>query len=94
MKYKIEEFDSFADRCPFFYQDKSSIGGYNCKHKECGEGEKGEDGKVIGKCFTFSCPLVPTAEEVDFANENGNVDLNGFEQDDYMEDSFVLVPIK
>jgi len=91
MKFKIEEFNTFANSCPFFYHDDSSLGGYNCKHKECGEGEVNEDGKVIGSCFTFSCPLAPTAEEEDF--NNPNIDLNGFSKDDYYEDSFVLVDI-
>lgn len=88
MKRKIEDFDSFSFRCPYFYNDETSnVGnGYNCKHKDCGDVEEG-----IGRCFTFSCPLVPTAEEEDFNDQN--IDLNGFDKDDYYEDTFVLVEL-
>lgn len=90
MGKKIELFDSVVSECDFFYNayaeaDINVNNGYNCKHPEQSEIET-VDGKKIGRCHCFSCPLGYEADEEDF--EDTDIDNQGFE---YEEMSFLVI---
>ena len=57
MARKIEEFNTFANRCGHFYNAYLEKGitvnnGYNCNHPDQEETDT-EDGQEIGKCYCW-----------------------------------------
>lgn len=62
----IMELNDFANHCGYFHNayltdDVSLNNGYNCRHEK--QEERSEDnGKIIGCCYGFSCPLAYAAD--------------------------------
>lgn len=91
---KIIQFDEFTSQCPYFYDSGYSVNnGYNCAHPKCEESEKVDSTYIknceIGRCHTFTCPLVIEADEEDFEDKTKNS-----EEYEYEECGFVLVEIR
>lgn len=90
MLKKIEDINVFANSCGYFFnacieEDITVNNGYNCKHPDQEE-YKEVNGKRIGKCYCFSCPLFPEAEEEDF--NDPSIDNQGYE---YEESQYILI---
>lgn len=60
-------FEVFAFRCP--YSDTENYDGYACNHPEQREKET-IDGKEVGCCFCFTCPLGIEAEQQDLTDRD------------------------
>ena len=73
-KKELMELNTLANQCGFFYNKEFRYpdlpdvnNGYNCDHPEQKEYEEIE-GKRIGKCYSFSCPLAYEADREDCEN--------------------------
>lgn len=87
---KIVPINEFANKCNYFTNEylKNDIdinNGYNCDHTDQEEYEI-VDGKKIGKCFAWSCPLCSYANEESFNDKN--INNNCYE---YEENEFVII---
>jgi hypothetical protein len=93
VKRKIVEINDFANICGYFYNanltDSISVNnGYNCKHPGQDEVET-INGKGVGKCYCWSCPLGFEPDEEDFMDEK--TDNQGYE---YEEGRFIVIEAK
>jgi hypothetical protein len=64
IKEELLQIDNLMSKCGYgyYYEGSPMINnGYNCNHKDCEESEE-VNGKCIGKCYTWSCPIACTAE--------------------------------
>ena len=87
----IKSMDEMAKECGYFYSADVDIdvnNGYNCAHQNQEEYEI-VDGKKIGKCYCWSCPLAYEVDQEDF--KDPEIDKNGWNIDDYEEASFLVV---
>lgn len=82
-KYKIDESECWCNN------------GYMCSHKDCSE--QCEDNPEIGKCYSFSCPLVIDGADIETIKEGlgdyteDDLDNISFNDEGFSEDSEELV---
>lgn len=79
-------FDTFAYKCP--YSNPEVNDGYGCNHPSQDITLK-ENGKNVGCCSCFGCPLGTEAEQEDFGDKEINWD--GCENEDITEGEYLLV---
>lgn len=89
VKKRIENIDAFANSCGYFYNAYIKYGiivnsGYNCSHPDQKETHT-ENGKKVGCCYSWSCPLACKADEEDF--NDPEIDNQGF---DFKEMQYVV----
>ena len=92
-------FEDFAYQCPFFNSDTDVNNGYGCNHPYQMETQEW-DGKEIGCCFCFSCPLGIEAEQEDLTDRNhpdaikDEIDWDGLCEDgEVTEGDYLLVEV-
>ena len=88
MDRELIQIDELMCKCGYGYESETNINnGYNCNEPDQEEFET-VDGKKIGKCYAWSCPLAPNADLLDFkeldqilydeykesADDQGNID--------------------
>ena len=96
---KVVLFEDFAYQCPFFNSDTDANNGYGCNHPYQMETQEW-DGKEIGCCFCFSCPLGIEAEQEDLTDRNhpdaikDEIDWDGLCEDgEVTEGDYLLVEV-
>lgn len=90
MSRKIELFDIVVQECGHFYNayaeyDINVNNGYNCDHPNQEDTEEVE-GKKIGCCHCFTCPLGREAFEENF--EDSTIDKQDYE---YEESAYLVI---
>jgi len=87
---RLIQINSLANRCGFFHNayltdDITINNGYNCRHPEQEE-QYTKEGKTIGCCYAFSCPLGYEADKEDWESF-------GLDPDDFEEGEYIVVDI-
>jgi hypothetical protein len=62
MPIKILHLNDLASFCGYFESETGINNGYGCTHPENEIQEEYEDGKKMGKCYSFSCPIASEAD--------------------------------
>lgn len=55
--------------------------GYNCEHPDCRDGNEDEEGKFVGACFSFTCPLAVDMEDEGYQGSNGDSRMRIYDKD-------------